>query len=170
MYNRCRKGGLLTGAWLIPANGSAPLPPRTSSQLSELQLAAARLLWLYHRAASLSSWIEFNESAAIGKAAGVINLLTRRCLPLSLPSLAVALAQLYKYHHQSSNAVSGKIVWKQHYAEFRLACYSPLCHFSSRMIIACCFKVVQMTRIIINLLFDDTWMIDNILYMGIFFF
>ena len=39
--------------------------------VSELQLSAATPLWLYHRAASLPSWIEFNclRSAAVGKAA-----------------------------------------------------------------------------------------------------
>ena len=33
---------------------------------------------------------------------------------LVIPLRQVALAQLYKYHHQSGNAASGKLVWKQH--------------------------------------------------------
>ena len=43
----------------------------SSLAVSELQLTAATPLWLYHRAASLPSWIEFNclRSAAVGKAA-----------------------------------------------------------------------------------------------------
>ena len=43
----------------------------SSLAVSELQLSAATPLWLYHRAASLPSWIEFNclRSAAVGKAA-----------------------------------------------------------------------------------------------------
>ena len=33
---------------------------------------------------------------------------------LVIPLRQVALAQLYKYHHQSGNAASGKLVWNQH--------------------------------------------------------
>ena len=42
----------------------------------------------------------------------VIDLLARRCLVI--PLWQVALAQLYKSHHQSGNAASGNLVWKQH--------------------------------------------------------
>ena len=88
----------------------------SSLAVSELQLSAATPLWLYHRAASLPSWIEFNclRSAAVGKAARLsINWLDAACR-LVIPLRQVALAQLYKYHHQSGNAASGKLVWKQH--------------------------------------------------------
>ena len=65
----------------------------SSLAVSELQLSAATPLWLYHRAASLPSWIEFNclRSAALGKAARLsINWLDAawRCLPLGHPSAA----------------------------------------------------------------------------------
>ena len=88
----------------------------SSLAVSELQLSAATPLWLYHRAASLQSWIEFNclRSAAVGKAARLsINWLDAACR-LVIPLRQVTLAQLYKYHHQSGNAASGKLVWKQH--------------------------------------------------------
>ena len=88
----------------------------SSLAVSELQLSAATPLWLYHRAASLPSCIEFNglRSAAVGKAARLsIYWLDAACrLVISLRQ--VALAQLYKNHHQSGNAASGKLVWKQH--------------------------------------------------------
>ena len=86
--------------------------------VSELQLSAATSLWLYHQAASLPSWIEFNclRSAAVGKAARLsINWLDAACRSV-IPLRQVALAQLYKYHHQSGNVASGKLVWKQHNA------------------------------------------------------
>ena len=35
-------------------------------------------------------------------------------LALVIPEHQVVLAQLYKYHHQSSKVISGKLVWKQH--------------------------------------------------------
>ena len=60
----------------------------SSLAVSELQLSVATPLWLYHRAASLPSWIEFNSlrSAAVGKAArlSIYNWLDAacRCLPL----------------------------------------------------------------------------------------
>ena len=64
----------------------------SSLAVSELQLSAATPLWLYHRAASLPNWIEFNclRSAAVGKAARLsINwLINWRCLPLGHPSAA----------------------------------------------------------------------------------
>ena len=90
----------------------------SSLAVSELQLSAATPLWLYHRAASLPSWIEFNclRSAAVGKAARLsINWLDAACR-LLIPLRQVALAQLYKSHHQSGNAASGKLVWNQHYS------------------------------------------------------
>ena len=62
----------------------------SSLAVSELQLSAVTPLWLYHRAASLPSWIEFNclRSAAVGKAARLSILLAWRCLPLGHPSAA----------------------------------------------------------------------------------
>ena len=50
--------------------------------ISELQLSAAMSPWLFHRVASLSSWLEVNclQSATVGKAG--------RCLLLGLPSAA----------------------------------------------------------------------------------
>ena len=81
----------------------------SSLAVSELQLSAAMPLWLYHRAASLPSWIEFNclRSAVVGKAARLsIYWLDAACC-LVIPLQQVALAQLNKYHHQSGNAASG---------------------------------------------------------------
>ena len=65
----------------------------SSLAVSELQLSAATPLWLYRRAASLPSCIEFNclRSAAVGKAARLsIYWLDAawRCLPLGHPSAA----------------------------------------------------------------------------------
>ena len=48
-----------------------------------------------------------------GQRSKVIDWLDAACR-LVFPLRQVALAQLYKYHHQSSNAASGKLVWKQH--------------------------------------------------------
>ena len=61
------------------------------------------LLWLYHRAASLPSWIEFNclRSAAVGKAARLSIYWLDAACRLVIPLRQVALAQLNKYHHQS---------------------------------------------------------------------
>ena len=58
----------------------------SSLAVSELQLSAAMPLWLYHRAASLPSWIEFNCRS--GQSGKVIDLLARCCLPLGHPSAA----------------------------------------------------------------------------------
>ena len=87
----------------------------SSLAVSELQLSAATPLWLYHRAASLPSWIEFNclRSAAVGKAARLSIYWLDAACRLVIPLRQVALAQLYKYHHQSGNAASGKLVWNQ---------------------------------------------------------
>ena len=100
----------------------------SSLAVSELQLSAATPLWLYHRAASLPSWIEFNclRSAAVGKAARLsIYWLDATCR-LVIRLRQVALAQLNKYHHQSGNAASGKLVWNQHY--FMYCGTSPQTH------------------------------------------
>ena len=88
----------------------------SSLVVSELQLSAATPLWLYHRAASLPSWIEFNclRSAAVGKAARLSIYWHDAACRLVIPLRQVALAQLYKNHHQSGNAASSKLVWKQH--------------------------------------------------------
>ena len=51
-----------------------------------------------------------------GQSGKVIDLLARRCLVI--PLRQVTLAQLYKYHHQSSNGASGKLVSKQHHADW----------------------------------------------------
>ena len=82
----------------------------SSLVVSELQLSAATPLWLYHQAASLPSWIEFNclRSAAVGKAARLSIYWLDAACRLVIPLRQVALAQLYKYHHQSGNAASGK--------------------------------------------------------------
>ena len=97
----------------------------SSLAVSELQLSAGWLsaatpLWLYHRAraASLPSWIEFNclRSAAVGKAARLSIYWLDAACRLVIPLRKVALAQLNKYHHQSGNAASGKLVWNQHYS------------------------------------------------------
>ena len=61
--------------------------------------------------------IQLSAVCCCGQSSGVIDLLARRCLPLGLPSASlwqVVLAQLYNDHHQSGNAASGKLVWKQH--------------------------------------------------------
>ena len=88
----------------------------SSLAVSELQLSAATPLWLYHRAASLPSCIEFNclRSAAVGKAARLSIYWLDAACRLVIPLRQVALAQLNKYHHQSGNAASGKLVWNQH--------------------------------------------------------
>ena len=89
----------------------------SSLAVSELQLSAATPLWLYHRAASLPSWIEFNcLRSAVGKAGRLSIYWQDAACRLVIPLRQVALAQLYKYHHQSGNAASGKLVWKQHYS------------------------------------------------------
>ena len=93
-----------------------PYAAWSSLAVSELQLSAATPLWLYHRAASLPSWIEFNclRSAAVGKAARLSIYWLEAACRLVIPLRQVALAQLNKYHHQSGNAASGKLVWNQH--------------------------------------------------------
>ena len=92
----------------------------SSLAVSELQLSAATPLWLYHRAASLQSWIEFNclRSAAVGKAARLLIFWLDAACRLVIALQQVGLAQLYKTHHQSGNAASGKLVWKQHNLHF----------------------------------------------------
>ena len=86
-------------------------PVWSSLAVSELQLP----LWLYHRAASLPSWIELNclRTAAVGKAARLSIYWYDAACRLVIPLRQVALVQLYK-NHQSGNAASGKLVWKQH--------------------------------------------------------
>ena len=76
----------------------------SSLAVSELQLLAATPLWLYHRAASLPSWIEFNclRSAMVGKAARLAICWHDAACRLVIPLRQVALAQLYKYHRQAS--------------------------------------------------------------------
>ena len=88
----------------------------SSLAVSELQLSAATPLWLYHWAASLPSWIEFNclRSAVVGKAARLSIYWLDAACSLVIPLRQVALAQLNKYHHQSGNVASGKLVWNQH--------------------------------------------------------
>ena len=88
----------------------------SSLAVSELQFSSVTLLWLYHREASLPSWIEFNclRSAAVGKAARLLIYWHDASCRLVIPLQQVALAQLYKNHHQSGNVMSGKLVWKQH--------------------------------------------------------
>ena len=88
----------------------------SSLAVSELQLVAATSLWLYHQAASLLRWIEFNclRSATVGKVARLSIYWQDSACRLVIPLRQVALAELYKYHHQSGNAVSGELVWKQH--------------------------------------------------------
>ena len=75
----------------------------SSLAISELQLSAATPLWLYHRAASLPSWIEFSclRSAAVGKAARLLIYWLDAACHLVIPLRQVTLAQLSKYHHQS---------------------------------------------------------------------
>ena len=109
----CRRLMLVSDACRSPLCGYAAW---SSLAVSELQLSAAMLLWLYHRAALLPSWIEFNclRSAAVGKAARLLIYWQAAACRLVIPLRQVALAQLYKYHHQSGNAASSKLVWKQH--------------------------------------------------------
>ena len=74
----------------------------SSLSVSKLQLSAATPLWLYHRAASFPSWIEFNclWSAAVGKAARLSIYWLDAACRLVILLWQVALAQLNKYHHQ----------------------------------------------------------------------
>ena len=78
--------------------------------VSELQLSVATPLWLFHWATSLSSWIEVNcqRSAAVGKMVRLSIDRLDAAHRLVFPLRGVALAQLYKYHHQSSNVVSAE--------------------------------------------------------------
>ena len=73
----------------------------SSLAVSELQLSAAMPLWLYHWAASLPSWIEFNclRSATVGKAARLSIYWQDAACRLVIPLRQAALAQLYKNHH-----------------------------------------------------------------------
>ena len=68
----------------------------SSLAVSELQVSAATPLWLYHRAASLPSWIEFNclRSAAVGKAARLSIYWLDAACRLVIPLRQVKLAQL----------------------------------------------------------------------------
>ena len=86
----------------------------SSLPVSELQLSLP--LWLFTERQSLPSWIEFNclRSAAVGKAARLSIYWLDAACRLVIPLRQVALAQLNKYHHQSGNAASGKLVWNQH--------------------------------------------------------
>ena len=52
-------------------------------------------------------------STSVGKAAGLFIYWQDTAYRLVIPLRQVVLAQLYKYHHQSGNAVSGKLIWKQ---------------------------------------------------------
>ena len=64
----------------------------SSLAVSELQLSAATPLWLYHRAASLPSWIEFNcLQSAVARL--LINWQDAACC-LVIPLWQVTLAQL----------------------------------------------------------------------------
>ena len=94
-----------------------PLRRLASLAVSELQLSAATPLWLFTERQSLPSWIEFNclRSAAVGKATRLSIYWLDAACRLVIPLRQVALAQLNKYHHQSGNAASGKLVWNQHY-------------------------------------------------------
>ena len=94
-----------------------PLRRLASLAVSELQLSAATPLWLFTERQSLQSWIEFNclRSAAVSKAARLSIYWLDAACRLVIPLRQVALAQLYKNHHQSGNAASGKLVWNQHY-------------------------------------------------------
>ena len=58
------------------------------------------------------NWSQLHVVCRGGQSAAVIDLLARHCL--LIPLWQMALAQLYKYHHQSGKVVSGKLVWKQH--------------------------------------------------------
>ena len=90
--------------------------PHCHNAASQLQLSAATPLCLYHQATSPPSWIEVNclQSAALGKAARLSTNWLDAAQRLVFPLRRVALVQLYKYHHQCGNAMSGKLVWKQH--------------------------------------------------------
>ena len=59
--------------------------------VSELQLTAATLLWLFHRTAWLLSWIQFN-CVSLWTKWRVVSLLTRHCFPLEHPSAPTAVA------------------------------------------------------------------------------
>ena len=102
-----------------------PLCRLASLAVSELQLSAATPLWLFTERQSLPSWIEFNclRSAAVGKAARLSIYWLDAACRLVIPLRQVTLAQLNKYHHQSGNAASGKLVWNQHYAPARDSSY-----------------------------------------------
>ena len=121
LFKRCkiRKPSMPVLCWFQTNLPLAALPLRRLASLavSELQLSAATPLWLFTERQSLPSWIEFNclRSAAVGKAARLSIYWLDAACRLVIPLRQVALAQLNKYHHQSGNAASGKLVWNQHY-------------------------------------------------------
>ena len=57
---------------------------------------------------------QLSAVATVGKAARLLIDWLDAAYRLVFPLRQVALSQLYKYHHQSSNAASGKLVLKQH--------------------------------------------------------
>ena len=122
----------------------------SSLAVSELQLSAATPLWLYHRAASLQSWIEFNclRYAAVGKAARLSIYWLDAACHLVIPLRQVALAQLNKYHHQSGNAASGKLVWNQHNSMQSIAFWVQmnLQHCSAVMPLSVCSECCAPTQ------------------------
>ena len=90
----------------------------------------------------ISEWHQSRvRSATVGKTARLSIYWLDAACGLVIPLRQVALAQLYKYHHQSSNVTSGKLVWKQHEHTLTatLTCsyhsgtsfYEPYVHWSS---------------------------------------
>ena len=87
-----------------------------------------------HAALALSQitvrYCKFNKSQVyavcrFGQCGEVIDWLVRRCLPLGLPFAARGACIFYKYHHQSSNAASSTLVWKQKKGEIVSGWESP---------------------------------------------
>ena len=78
----------------------------------ELQLSVATPLWLFRLALKLNR-SQLSVVCHCGQSGEVIDWLDA-AHRLVLPLRQVAIAQLYKNHHQSGNAASGKLVWKQH--------------------------------------------------------
>ena len=62
--------------------------------------------------ASKLNRIQLSAICHCGQSGEDIDWLVRRCLSLGLPLRQVAFGQLYKYHQQSGNAASDKLVWK----------------------------------------------------------
>ena len=94
------------------------LPEKRNRRLSFQSFSSQQLRRLAISPSGIASKLNRSQLSAVsrvGQSGEVIDWLARRCLPLGLFSAASgAFAVEQKYHHQSGNAVSGKLVRKLH--------------------------------------------------------